>query len=73
MLYTLLLSPNGINSSWGHFPLFCRFLATLTGTNRKADIDFSSSTISISSDLLALLICGGGKDEEAVLLLEIEV
>lgn len=36
-------------------PVFPRFLVTLVGTNRKADIDFSRSAISISMG--SLLVC----------------
>lgn len=36
-------------------PGFPRFLVTLAGTNRKADMDFSSSAISISSG--SFLLC----------------
>jgi hypothetical protein len=45
-----------------------RFLATLVGTNRKADMDFSSSSISISADgFVSGTVTTGGLDCEAEL------
>lgn len=60
--------PTLLRPCFNHFPPFCRFFATLAGTNRKADMDFSSSVISISSDFSPPSLCikcdsdGGGKD-----------
>lgn len=42
-----------------------RFLATLAGTNRRADMDFSSSSMSISSDAFCRggLLCVSGTED----------
>lgn len=63
---TYLVNIKYIITSWSHYPstvslyilkllqdwflLFAWLFITLAGTNRKADMDFSSSEISISSD-----------------------